>query len=339
MPSLYISELAWMGIAVTFHILALSMGSFRLIQRCRTKHYYWDDLLVLCCLICDVTLFVVVLTREREFLGKELRGTLSAWHLLLQLCVPSVVWSSRISIAFSLLRLIKFDIWRKRLMIVVIIAFVLVWATIVISAFVCNKYNGTPKHSKLSHSSCSKSIIRITSFAAYITADGFLIYISLRLLRNLRLPRGRRLMVRVVFSSLGLSTVTGLIHDGISIDHSPQARRVQQLTNMLKAPVALIVCSLIVVMPCIYRLFKKDDEFGMTSISIHIDESIPGPETTTSNTVSQPERAMVRNPGVRSFSNLPVQFAHASLAGRAQSYSWPQRARVQDESNILGVKC
>ena len=88
-----------------------------------------------------------------------------------------------------------------------------------------------------------------------------------------------------------------------------------------QTPIALIACSLVVVIPCVYRLFKREDDW-MMSITINIDISDPGPATPS--VVSFPERAVVRNPSIRSFpeylSDFHVEASHnegSCIAGRA----------------------
>ena len=48
------------AITSTIHLLAISMGVFRLRHRYRTKQYYWDDLWAACTLIADVGLFLSI---------------------------------------------------------------------------------------------------------------------------------------------------------------------------------------------------------------------------------------------------------------------------------------
>ncbi|KAM6496683.1 hypothetical protein JOM56_007156 [Amanita muscaria] len=318
-----ISDKVSIGLTITVHTLAIAMGSFRLIHRYRTKSYYWDDLGVAGCLICNVVFFSVLCTLKGEFPPEELKETRQLRYWLLWLSLPSILWTSRLSIGLTILRLIKFDIWRKRLTIAVIIVFTLAWMLIILDYIIeCNV-------DALRRPDCSNDVVEIVACAVFVIADVFLVYIPLHLLRNLRQPRGTRFMVRVAFCISGISMIATIMNTISEFYEGPQYKMMGLFLCMLKAPIALIVCSLIVLIPFVYRLFVKEEEW-MISIPIDIVISDAGPAA-----VSLPERVAVREPATRSFATLPLPFSRRSFAERGQLHSWPQRNRIDGKPDML----
>ncbi|KAM6496684.1 hypothetical protein JOM56_007157 [Amanita muscaria] len=318
-----ISDKVWIGFTVTMHTLAIAMGSFRLIHRYRTKLYHWDDLGVAGCLICNVVFFSVLCTLKRALLTEDLKETRQPRFWLLWLSLSSIQWTSRMSIGFTTLRLIKFDIWRKRLTIAVLVVFTLAWMLIILDFIIECNVNVLPHHN------CSSSVAEIVACSVFITADVFLVYIPLHLLRNLRQPRGTRFMVRVAFCVSGISTVANIMNMISEFYEGPQHEMMAQFLWILAAPIALIVCSSIVVIPFVYRLFMKEEDW-MISIPIDIVVSDEDPSA-----VSLPERVTVREPTTRSFATLPLPFSRRSFAERGQLHSWPQRSRIEDKPAML----
>ncbi|KAM6496685.1 hypothetical protein JOM56_007158 [Amanita muscaria] len=223
-----ISDNVWIGTTVTMHTLAIAMGSFRLIHRYRTKLYYWDDWGVAGCLICNVTVFSVLCTLKGESPPEvqTMNGQLRFW--LLWVCLPSAQWTSRLSIAFTVLRLILFDVWRKRLTKALIAAFTLAWMLITLDYIIECHVNTLP------HADCTRKIVPIVTLAVYIIGDAGLVYIPLHLLRRLRLPRGGRFMVRLVFSAAGISTVAATANLVSDIYEGPQKETMGQLLCILR---------------------------------------------------------------------------------------------------------
>ncbi|KAM6496686.1 hypothetical protein JOM56_007159 [Amanita muscaria] len=327
--TLDLSDKIWIGMTVTFHTLAISMGSFRLIHRYRTKLFYWDDWGVAGCLVCNIIIFCMLCSLKGESPIEYRQKNEQPWLLLFWICLSSAQWTSRLSIAFTvlqLLRLILFDVWRKRLIIVLVVAFTLAWMLITLDFTIECHVNALP------HADCTRQTVTIVSYAVYIIADAGLVYIPLHLLRHLRQPRGSRLMIRVVFSAAGISTAATLANLITDI-YEEQTETVRQLASILKAPITLIACSLIVVIPCVYRLFKKDEEEWVVSIPINIDVSDAVPAAPSA--VALPERVAVRDPAIRSFPTFPLPFLNRSLVERGQLHSWPQRDCIEDKSAML----
>lgn len=276
----------------TIYTLAIGMSSFRLVHRYRTKQYYWDDWGVAGCVICNVIIFVV-LCIQREFPIEDVDEMKQVQCWLLWFCVSSSPWTSRLSIAFSVLRLIKFGIWRRRLTIAVIVVFTLAWMLSLVDYLVeCDIK--TPRE----RLNCSTRVAGVVLLTVYIIGDACLLYIPLHLLRNLRLQRGIRFMIRVTFSVSGISTVATFVNAIAKFYEGPGSDTFVQSTSILKAPIALIACSLIVVIPCVYRLFKREEDW-MMSFTMNMD--VLDARSATASVVNLPEREVVRNPSSRSF--------------------------------------
>ncbi|KIL66549.1 hypothetical protein M378DRAFT_368054 [Amanita muscaria Koide BX008] len=278
-------ESVWIGMTATIYTLAIAMSSFRLIHRYRTKQYYWDDWGVAGCVICNVIIFVV-LCIQREFPIEDVNEMNQVQCWLLWFCVSSSPWTSRLSIAFSVLRLIKFGIWRRRLTIAVIVVFTLGWMLSLVDHLIeCN----IKKPRQLD---CSTRVANVVLFTVYVIGDACLLYIPLHLLRNLRLQRGTRFMIRVTFSVSGISTVATFVNAIAKFYEGPGSDIFVQSTSILKAPIALIACSLIVVIPCVYRLFKREEDW-VRSFTMNMD--VLDARSATASVVDLPERVVVRN--------------------------------------------
>ncbi|KAM6491670.1 hypothetical protein JOM56_012914 [Amanita muscaria] len=213
-----------------------------------------------------IVFFSVLCTLKRVHLAlltEDLKETRQPRFWLLWLSLSSIQWTSRMSIGFTTLRLIKFDIWRERLTIAVLVVFTLAWMLIILDFIIECNVNALPHHN------CSSSVAEIVACSVFITADVFLVYIPLHLLRNLRQPRGTRFMVRVAFCVSGISTVANIMNMISEFYEGPQHEMMAQFLWILAAPIALIVCSSIVVIPFVYRLFMKEEDW-MISIPIDI---------------------------------------------------------------------
>ncbi|KAF8622498.1 hypothetical protein AX15_006946 [Amanita polypyramis BW_CC] len=86
--------------------------------------------------------------------------------------------------------------------------------------------------------------------------------------------------------------------------HPPERIRVGGLMPQIKAIVALMVSNSVVVIPCIYRLFRKKEQRWLTPITINIDSPVRTLNTNCA-ILSRVENAMTRDSVARRF--------HASL--------------------------
>ncbi|KAF8327336.1 hypothetical protein F5887DRAFT_1011112 [Amanita rubescens] len=295
------------AITSTIHLLAISMGVFRLRHRYRTKQYYWDDLWAACTLFADVGLFLSIwLWPIYSVPGNHIEPEEPLSRIwIVGVLLPTINWTSRIGVAFSIFRIAEKDVPRRRCILALISMFLVLWIlAITLKCIHCSEMR-TLQLNRVDPS-CMGHIAQLCFTGLFIICDSCLVSIPLHMLRHLRLPRTDRFVVRAVFSASVLSATADIVTTTCNLVYFPDKIThiyVVGMTVQIRGAVSLIVCNLIVVGPCIYRLFRRAEQDLSIPISFHIevtpvrmsiDDCLVPP-------LSQVERALVREQRSRRF--------------------------------------
>ncbi|KAF8625519.1 hypothetical protein AX17_006831 [Amanita inopinata Kibby_2008] len=305
MSSLSVSDEAWRGATVSLHILAISTTTFRLVHRCRKNQYCWDDLWAAFALILDLGFFSAVWIRSSNgvpaiFASPKVR---IARYWISALFLPCVVWTSRISIGLSVLRIVQISKARKRILTIAIFSFSLMWLAIVLHKIVVCATDSS-WHMNKSVQCHTGEVMGIFTLCANLCADACLVIVPLQMFTVTRptTQLSDRRMVQTVFSLSAVSSAVSIIYALFSF-MTKSSDQLKDLTYHIKGTITLMVCNMIVILPCLYRLFRKETgDPGSLSFTIDLsqvgtatsDQEVPISVSLTHVTISQVEQAVVR---------------------------------------------
>ncbi|PFH53229.1 hypothetical protein AMATHDRAFT_83918, partial [Amanita thiersii Skay4041] len=275
MSSLHLSVEAWRGATVTLHLLAIFTTSFRLFYRYRSSIYWWDDHWAAFALFLEFGFFSTVWMRASHGVPAYLATTevRVARYWVGALLYPSVVWASRVSIGLSILRIVPYGTLRRRLLIMVLFSFSLMWLALMLQKIIVCTSN-TTWHYTESKQCLLGEAVGIITLSTDVFADSCLVSIPLHMLRELKLPRPERRLVHTIFCASVLSSMASVVYATFVFKadtFAPTQRGLLVgLTSHLKGTITLMVCNFLVIIPCIYRLLKREDGDWHMSVTFDI---------------------------------------------------------------------
>ncbi|EGO29466.1 hypothetical protein SERLADRAFT_433445 [Serpula lacrymans var. lacrymans S7.9] len=264
-------------VATVLHALTFLLTGFRLWFRLNIQRFWWEDawatLALLFDIICLVGLWIPAnVSSQFNALPETSSGSnalvASVWFSLL-LC-PAVVWSSRMSIIYSVIRIISPTSSIRRFAFGIVVLFAIIWSLLAVPYWLPSDI--------WSVSIPVVKLIFLTCAAA-------------------NLPRNERLVILSIFSSSILTSVASAVH-AIYIFPNP-AFKGETLTNLefrldfglvilsnLKAALSLVICNLLVIVTFLYRIIRKglletDYRSSRQSAAYTASISIPPPEFLT----------------------------------------------------------
>jgi hypothetical protein len=249
-PTLTQIEVA--GIVLT--IVAVIVTSFRLYLRAREKRLWIDDAWAALGMIFNFILLIVDCLYLQDY-ERYPQGTRVALYYMVAQFFYAVVWSSRISILFTIVRLtIPGTLIRKVLMYAAII-FGTIWALLFSQlCWICETESGWKTQP---HPQCDLGrSVAITQMITDVLSDFFLIFAPFFFIYNVRLSRAQKVRVLSVFSTSAITTAVSLTH-AYYIFSGGGTKEV--MAAMVEASVSLIVANLSVVVAFIFRLKAEED--------------------------------------------------------------------------------
>ncbi|EGN92488.1 hypothetical protein SERLA73DRAFT_164020 [Serpula lacrymans var. lacrymans S7.3] len=287
-------------VATVLHALTFLLTGFRLWFRLNIQRFWWEDawatLALLFDIICLVGLWIPAnVSSQFNALPETSSGSnalvASVWFSLL-LC-PAVVWSSRMSIIYSVIRIISPTSSIRRFAFGIVVLFAIIWVGMaIVIIYLCHEMFWD-----LSPSPSLPYPIGYLQISANVFSDIILVIFPLCLLWRVKLPRNERLVILSIFSSSILTSVASAVH-AIYIFPNP-AFKGETLTNLefrldfglvilsnLKAALSLVICNLLVIVTFLYRIIRKglletDYRSSRQSAAYTASISIPPPEFLT----------------------------------------------------------
>ncbi|KAG2747542.1 hypothetical protein P692DRAFT_20834569 [Suillus brevipes Sb2] len=248
-PTLTQTEVA--DIVIT--IIAIIVTSFRLYVRVRQGRLWIDDAWATLGMIFDFILLVTLCLYMQDF-DKYPQGTRIALYYMVAQCFYIVVWSSRLSILFTIVRLTVPGTFRRILMFTAI-AFGTVWALLFSQLWwICEK-NPAWKTQSFPQCDLGRSVA-ITQIITDVLGDSILIVAPFCLIYKVRLSWGQKIRVLSVFSASAITTIVSLTH-AYYIYSGGGLKEV--MAAMIEASISLIVANLSVVIAFIFNLNTEDD--------------------------------------------------------------------------------
>lgn len=253
------------AIDLTFPIAAFLSTSTRLLIKYRIGNFWWDDgvaiLATMFCGLMSSTNFIHYMNPAKF----DQSTKIIAYYCISESFYLSL-WTSRLSMLFSILRIAP-DMKTRRFLKIVSIVFVCVLAFLFCQVFwVCESQ---PGWKNLPKPQCALGRqVAVCQLVTDISADFLLIGIPVRLLSQTAFPRGIKIRVLIIFGAASLITVVSLIHAAYIL----AVRGIEaNLTGIVEISVAVMVCNVIVILPAIWRLCGLlDDSSDSTAGTVRL---------------------------------------------------------------------
>ncbi|KAG1733113.1 hypothetical protein EDB19DRAFT_1731614 [Suillus lakei] len=247
----------------------------------RQGRLWIDDAWATVGMIFDFILLVALCLYLQDF-EKYPQGTRVALYYIVAQCFYVVVWSSRISILFTIIRLTVPGTITRRVLMSTAVIFGIVWALLFSQLWwICETLPGWKTQPR---PQCNLGRdVAITQIITDVLGDSVLILAPFHLIYKVRLSWARKVRVLSVFSASAITTVVSLTHayyiftgGGLKVI----------MAAMVEASMSLIVANLSVTVAFFCRLSTEDDA---PSSSVPI------------RTFGSPPRKRVRNPLATTF--------------------------------------
>ncbi|KAG2747541.1 hypothetical protein P692DRAFT_20834567 [Suillus brevipes Sb2] len=241
-------------VEIVITIIATVVTSFRLYVRVRQRRLWIDDAWATLGMIFDFTLLVALCLYLQDF-EKYPQGVRVALYYISAQSFYIAVWSSRLSILFTIVRLTVPGTFFRRVLITTAIIFGIVWALLFSQLWwICENIPGWKTQPR---PQCNLGrTVAITQIITDVLGDSVLIFTPFCLIYRVRLSRGQKVRVLSVFSASAITTVVSLIH-AYYIFSGGGIRVI--MTAIVEASISLIVANLSVVVAFIFHLNAEDD--------------------------------------------------------------------------------
>ncbi|KAH7915667.1 hypothetical protein BJ138DRAFT_1141409 [Hygrophoropsis aurantiaca] len=243
-------------VAAVFHGIAISLTVLRLSYRGYIRRFWWEDVWASLGLVFSILCLLSIWLQIWS--GSDAIATTNiACNWMLAITFTSVVWSARLSILCSVIRVVNPDQTYRRFAFGVALSFGAMWIAIIVQKmYICYHYY------------CDMGReVAISQLITDIVSDTLLVGLPLRLLQGVKLSRNRRILVCCAFSASFLITAATILHS-LLIFFVGSISPGTIIVAHGKAAVSLIVCNTLVVATLSYRIFRRSGGHDL-------DESCP----------------------------------------------------------------
>ncbi|KAG2356669.1 hypothetical protein BDR07DRAFT_1491644 [Suillus spraguei] len=248
------------GIVLT--IVAVIVTSFRLCIRTRRKRLWLDDAWAALGMIFNLMLLIADCLYLQDFERYPQTTRIALYYMIAQFFY-AVVWASRLSILFTIVRLTVPGTIFRRVLTCTAITFGIVWALLFSQVWwVCES---EPSWKTQPHPQCDLGRgVAIAQIITDVLGDFVLILAPFCLLYKVRLSWAQKIRVLSVFSASAITTIVSLVH-AYYIFSGGGLKEV--MAAIVEASMSLIVANLSVVVAFIFHL-KAEEETPSTSTPI-----------------------------------------------------------------------
>ncbi|KAL0959903.1 hypothetical protein HGRIS_011569 [Hohenbuehelia grisea] len=239
--------------ALSAPTVAMIITALRIIERIRTRKFGADDAFALLSAIL-LLIFVVGMFVHLDYPGLSRTTEIGLYYTLSEFFY-AVLWTARLSILFSIVRIAPSLSMRRQLYFLAGTFFVC-WAVLFAQDFWTCEGDPAWKDSPL-HQCVLGEKVAIAQLVTDVYADAALIAFPVRLLWNLRVSKGHRLRLLLIFSTSVITSIVSLVH-------AYYVLRVGGLEELVVAivenAVSLIVCNSAVIVTTVLRFMKWGGE-------------------------------------------------------------------------------
>ncbi|KAG2029959.1 hypothetical protein BDR03DRAFT_1096170 [Suillus americanus] len=239
---------------IVITIMAITITSFRLYVRMQQGRMWIDDAWATLGMSFDFILLVALCLYLEDY-EKYPQHTRVALYYISAQCFYVVIWSSRLSILFTIVRLTAPGTFVRRVLMYTAIIFGIVWALLFSQLWwICEKFPGW-KTQPRPQCNLGKHVA-ITQMITDVLGDFVLIFAPFCLVYKVRLSRAQKVRVLSVFSASAITTVVSLTH-AYYIFSGGGLKVI--MAAIVEASMSLIVANLSVVVAFIFNLKAEED--------------------------------------------------------------------------------
>ncbi|KAI0938539.1 hypothetical protein AcW1_001753 [Taiwanofungus camphoratus] len=204
-------------------------------------------------------------------------------YYLTSVSFTCVLWSARMSILFSIMRIIPNLMTLRRYASACAALFIAMWIVMLVQkTYVCE--HNTAWKTKPGVQCVLGKAVGAVELATDITADIILVALPIRLLWDISISSSRRKLLITIFSASLITTIVSIVHAGFEL--SPD-RDGEGITAHIEASTSLIICNLAVLVTWLVRVIRHGEDL----------ESAPGftdSSTKRRNTAGQTQLTSLR---------------------------------------------
>ncbi|KIO02108.1 hypothetical protein M404DRAFT_59936, partial [Pisolithus tinctorius Marx 270] len=235
-------------VSVVLPIAATVVTSFRLFVRARQRRLWLDDAWAALAMVFDIMFLVVGWLYLFDY-AQFPQETRVALYYLIDQSFYAVIWSSRISILYTVVRL-TFPGSLRRWLVRTTIAFMVTWMILGAQIFwTCETTTGW-KTQPLPHCNIGRNVA-IAQIITDVLGDTILILAPFRLIYKVRLTKAQKIRLLSVFSTSAVTTVVSLIHAYYVLTDGELK---ETIAGIVEVSVSLIVANLSVVVAFLFRI-------------------------------------------------------------------------------------
>ncbi|KAG1827973.1 hypothetical protein EV424DRAFT_1536972 [Suillus variegatus] len=241
---------------IVLAIVAAIVTSLRLCLRARKRRLWIDDMWAALGMVFTFMLLIADCL-YMQYYERYPQDTRIALYYMVAQSFYAVVWTSRLSILFTVVRLAAPGTYIRKALISTAITFGVVWALLFSQLWwVCEAKSDWKRQP---HPQCN--IGRSVAIAQIITdvlGDAVLIFAPFSLIYRVGLSSPQKIRVLAVFSASMITTIVSLVH-AYYIFSSGGTKVI--MAAIIEASMSLIVANLSVVVAFFFRLLSAEDDF------------------------------------------------------------------------------
>ncbi|KIJ69178.1 hypothetical protein HYDPIDRAFT_80055, partial [Hydnomerulius pinastri MD-312] len=242
-------------LVTVFHLLAILTTVWRLLYRVKKHSWWWEDAWATIALAGDIASLIsvwIVTAPPGPGVSDELR-IVASWTVIVSFTI--CLWSARLSIICSVIRLSPRESKLRKVALVAAAGFGIMFLSLLFQkVYYCA--HDTWWYS-LEQINCHLgTAVSIPQLATDVTSDIILVALPVHLMREVNVPRDRRILVLSVFSSSILISLISAAHFVFMIEPN---KYFQILTAQLEISLSVVVCDLLVIVTCAYRILRRRD--------------------------------------------------------------------------------
>ncbi|PIL27671.1 hypothetical protein GSI_10823 [Ganoderma sinense ZZ0214-1] len=246
-------------LATVLPALGIALTSLRLYYRHTRRHLGWDDAWAAFCMFCAFFLAAGAWTRsDTPQVGPFHHGprVRILGYYMLNVAFTCVLWSARLSILFSIIRLIPYLMRLRVYATMAAVLFGCMWvALIILKITVCETH---PEWKQTQGVQCVLGpAVAGVELATDFIADVILVALPIRLLWNIKLSPSRRALLTGIFSASMFTTIVSIVH-GVFVFSSN--RNAEGIWAHVLASTAMIVANLAVLVIWFMHLVGHHEE-------------------------------------------------------------------------------
>ncbi|KAH7928865.1 hypothetical protein BV22DRAFT_1126223 [Leucogyrophana mollusca] len=249
--------LAVMATSTVLQALAILLTVWRLWYRVSIRRFAWDDGWAAASMLCDIGFLITDWFRLKGCIWSCKYSIFVYW--VYSIGFECSIWAARMSILCSIMRLMAPSKRSRRISVICITLFALMWCGIVVQTVL--KCGSGWFYGSTGAIWCPFSlVVDIYELAIDVVSDAILVALSLRLLWSVKLPhKSQRRMILCSFSTSMAVSFVSVFRTTVRLNH---ITFLVFIGAELELVVCLVVCNLLVLVTYIDCRLRRSEEDG-----------------------------------------------------------------------------